>query len=545
MKLSIYLLKSTVSDFSQSLKPESPTRHYQSIRGTHVAEGFEYEVYLVASEPKQPKWVRFIQDHVDYSTIVDLLNISHSMLILIKVQTIDGLRFFAISGTHGYHIINKNYIEPNFGLRTTLNTVDHNKLKLLDTRSIGVQTKQKREATNIDAGIGDFAFEFDTEILRIVQGACVDDSIGSRIGGSDSLQLTTPITFSSLGRLCRDVYSKYKLETYKEHFEFIDYIEFEKDTSIISILDQQLADAINDKQSDLKISMACPDLIEYELASIYKIRGFGRVGEMEAVNLTDTYDFIGSNSISIAQLKNSIFFVGVDDSDQERACTPEDCLYAFMTFEGEINGDKYVLSNKNWYKIDSSYLSRIERELSHRVIECITPRLKNWLATANRNGDREYNEGKYNDQYRTEPEFLYLDKECFTFGRGHGRSKIEVADLYHHQTKKLFCIKKLTSSSTLSHLFSQATVSAELFREMEEYKQRFLEVANARWAGVTIDNCVFDELIFVYAIATDRNGNLIELLPIFSKINLLKHMKILQKMKFDVEIAQIQLLNGD
>lgn len=97
----------------------------------------------------------------------------------------------------------------------------------------------------------------------------------------------------------------------------------------------------------------------------------------------------------------------------------------------------------------------------------------------------------------------------------------------------------------MSHLFSQATVSAELFREMEEYKQRFLEVANARWAGVTIDNCVFDELIFVYAIATDRNGNLIELLPIFSKINLLKHMKILQKMKFDVEIAQIQLLNGD
>ncbi len=104
--------------------------------------------------------------------------------------------------------------------------------------------------------------------------------------------------------------------------------------------------------------------------------------------------------------------------------------------------------------------------------------------------------------------------------------------------------KKVEPFINISHLFSQATVSASLFKDMDDYKQKFMDQLRARWPNEQFPsiNNYLSELTFVYAIGVSKPGDLIDILPIFSKINLLKHARLLNRFGFKVEVARIELV---
>ena len=118
-------------------------------------------------------------------------------------------------------------------------------------------------------------------------------------------------------------------------------------------------------------------------------------------------------------------------------------------------------------------------------------------------------------------------------------SKVEICDLYEKETKSLICVKKLTSSSTLSHLFSQGSVSAKLFSELEDskkYKEKFPN-------ELTVENFKKERKLFtfVYAIGTEKEGDLLDLLTVFSKINLFSHIKSITNLGFNVALKKINM----
>jgi len=298
-----------------------------------------------------------------------------------------------------------------------------------------------------------------------------------------------------------------------------------------------LVSAINARQKDLKISVVYPDQIDYEKSGTFKFSGLRKPkdfegGEAPDVTLTEVYGYLENEQIDLSRLKERIKIVGLDPSSDE-LCTPQEPLYSYLVFETEWQGKRYILSNKKWYCVDKDYLARVEKDLQEHVQLLGTPTLKVWPRTAN--------EEIYNALYQNEPDYLCLDKQMF-IGAGYGRSKIEVADIFHEPTKKLLFVKKLNRSATLSHLFSQATISADLFKESSEYRDKFLTRLRQKWPHKIFDEDYLKSLCFVYTVGTSRQEPLVDIFPVFSKINLLKHLKILRKLSYGIELAKVSLL---
>jgi uncharacterized protein (TIGR04141 family) len=100
----------------------------------------------------------------------------------------------------------------------------------------------------------------------------------------------------------------------------------------------------------------------------------------------------------------------------------------------------------------------------------------------------------------------------------------------------MVCVKKLTKSATLSHLFSQGSVSAQLYNGEEPYRAR---VEGAVPAGGTANNLT---PTIVYAIGTSRPGALADELFFFSKVNLLSHARIVRQCGLKVALAKITIV---
>ncbi|MGE6761174.1 DUF6119 family protein, partial [Corallococcus interemptor] len=306
------------------------------------------------------------------------------------------------------------------------------------------------------------------------------------------------------------------------------------------LLDELVLDALNKRKSTTHISIAYPDQIDYNECVSFSISGKGRSKVVEQITLESVYEYLGDQPLELGDLKR-IKLVGLDDVTAKSRRTASEPLYAYLTFETELNGKKYILSNRRWYEVDSDYIDRLNRDLKQHIRFCTDPILKPWLKTQNKKRKWVHDEGEYNLASSADPNFLLLDKKLFTFGPSRGRSKVEVADLFHRPSAKLFCIKKLSASATLSHLFSQATVSAELFCDMEEYGDRFLGTIAKHWSAPKESRDYLKTLKFVYAIGTERPEPLLDLLPIFSKVMLMKHIRLLQRTRFEVELAKIAM----
>lgn len=539
MKFNIYLFKENVTSFNHCIRPSTTERSYQSIRGEHTLIGAEYEVYLVKGRPKEPDWIKFIRNHVDENKLSGVKNKTNSILIVLKIDTIEGNRFFAISCGHGYHLINREMIEFDFGLLTSLNCIEPNKIKSIESRSLGAQVIQNHEASNAEAKINEFGFEFDSDILRSVSGVCSDQALGTHITGSDNLCIKAKIGFAELADMCRESFAKYNLDIYQNNFKFIEFLKYEKDPSIISALNDSLVDSINERQGSPNISIAFPDQIEYEKCNYYEIRGLGRK-ELGDITLDEIYEYLNDTEVDFAKIKKGIKITGFDESSNP--CTIQESLYSFLTFEKEQDDKRYILCNGRWYFIIADYIRKIESEIERIIKPCETPLLKPWPMILNSKGKMSHNEGSYNMLYKTELEYLYLDKDLFNFGRGYGHSSSEIADIFHRSTNKLIFVKKLNRSATLSHLFSQGSVSADLFKDFSQYQDTFLDKVRCKWPEETYDKDMLNSLTFVYAIGASEDANLIEALPIFSKINLLKHAKIISKLNYKVEIAKIKMI---
>lgn len=102
----------------------------------------------------------------------------------------------------------------------------------------------------------------------------------------------------------------------------------------------------------------------------------------------------------------------------------------------------------------------------------------------------------------------------------------------------MVCVKKLTKSATLSHLFSQGSVSAVLYRGEEAYRER-LESAVPLIPGA--DKPSEGTPTIVYAIATERPGLIADALFFFNKVNLISHAKAVRRRGLQVAIAKIEM----
>lgn len=228
-KLSISLIKEGIP-INRVLKPDIPQ--------LTLANGLI--LYYKNNQPVSPKWVNsFLKG--EYVGLESLQGKSVSAVILYQIDVDDTHRIFAVCFGFGRSLLDPNVVEKRFGLLTTLNCVDADKLRSIDINSMEAVPLNNRIQSSTLAEIRNFNIDVDKDLLKSVTGKASGEELSGTISGADSLSVSTDKSYDEIEDFLIHCYHLYKSDHYREAgFDWINQIQEIKDKTLIEILDQQL-----------------------------------------------------------------------------------------------------------------------------------------------------------------------------------------------------------------------------------------------------------------------------------------------------------------
>jgi uncharacterized protein (TIGR04141 family) len=200
-------------------------------------------------------------------------------------------------------------------------------------------------------------------------------------------------------------------------------------------------------------------------------------------------------------------------------------LMNFIVFETNLDERKFVHADGVWIEVSANYVDEINASIVKIRDSTEALALPKML-----NGERE---DHYNTRAARDKGWLSLDKKNFPFG---GHQKLEPCDLVT-KAGQLICVKKMTASSGMSHLFAQAAGSADAFDRHAPFKN-FLNGQIESWTpGLTVPESSVPEMVM--AIATGRQESIRECLFFPSKVSMVRASQRIWQSGFVPVIAKI------
>ena len=433
-----------------------------------LKDGLEPEDSLRSgSEVKLKDWSRIEGAKISYGNMgghsapkwADFLDLGDEEKDELRNRTTYGIvfvptsnRWFAVSLGMGHVKLDSSKFVQNFGLRTVLNTVNPDQIRSVDIRTPDENTLTRRSQTSRASDQTAFNIDIDCDIVSSLAGFSKSDNLGSSIAGKDALTVSVKTVVDNLPQICSEAYINYGKDDYKNYFGWIDQILHIRERDLIEKLDSRLVDAINEALNGSVtecLHLAFPVIYDPEKTNSIKYKGFRSSVIYPDLDLSEYIEALrdrGITEYSPKYLKShTVHEVDGDGRDCGDKWKIRDCICIETTFEEQI----YVLSGGVWYKIDSD-LANVVKGFFDQVTRI------NLHPAEPGEKEEEYNRRvAANDDNG----LLCLDRKLI---RPTGAtSDIEVCDLISRK-KELIHVKNKTSSSRLSHLFSQGTVSAQV-----------------------------------------------------------------------------------
>lgn len=509
-KISIYLLKNNILNEYDILK--------EGYRVLHEYNDGKI-LYYSPTNIYQPKWLH------SFFRIDDdgLKNASSQAILLVTLSIEDETKIFAVVFGHGIHMLKDNVVEERFGLITLLNLIGENQIKRINRTNIGGSKKVSDEQVPATTNINEFGFQIDRDLLKKVHAKIDNDFLGKcMVVGGDLLSLSTERDVDNIEELLTYCCQTYQKTDYKTHFDWIDNISpINKDKDLINVLDEQLVTQINERNNE-KVMLALPELINWEDISGFRYSGDTSKVEYDDIEL-ETFVDIHTSFENIQQVKNKR--INHISANENRAISYWDayrCLFAEIAY----NGKHYCLSDKKWYEISINFIQSVE--VGYNSISKSEYTLQDY----DHSTESEYNE----DIASNMDNAISLDQKNVMFGGSY--SRIEICDIFTDD-KKLIHIKHNNGSSYMSHLFNQATVSAELLTDSS-----FRILANQKVHEVSGEYSFEDNLnprdYTVIIAIIDKYDDEIPRLPFFSKVSIRYAAQRIRAFGYNVEILKIQ-----
>ncbi|MCH5172026.1 MAG: TIGR04141 family sporadically distributed protein [Erysipelotrichales bacterium] len=510
-KLSIYLIKSEYQDIGQIV---DEFENKQIIDENTL-------LYYKQADAIKPTWVSSFFSSIEETSY--LYNANTRALLLKKIRIDNEFRIFGIVFGYGKSFLNDKFIEERFGLKVTLNTVNENSLRRISKVQIGGNQKASNEQMPSKANINEFDYNFDSDLINGVTGVSQNtDYLQGIISGSDSLNVTVENTLENIEGFLVDTYHVYKLDNYKNNFPWVDQITHVKNKALISNLDNELVKLIKDNNPN--IWMAVPGVVEWDYIKCFK---YSNSQECEDIIIDEVMSTI-ENFSDITQLKRKkIKCIGSLNELVIDEWSAYKCLFGEVIYENKT----YCINNGQWYRVDNDYVKKINDDYESSVVSDII--FDDYTKDIQ-------NEGEYTKQYvkKHKNDCLNLDTKVVRYGGG--RSSIEICDILR-KDKKLIHIKMYSGSATLSHLFNQGVVSAELLTD-----SNFLLAANTKIDEVSKENNIIEDYSInnindyevVFAIIS-KDESTLPRIPFFSKISYSNAKRRLNSMKIKYSICKI------
>jgi uncharacterized protein (TIGR04141 family) len=473
---------------------------------------------------KQPKWLSFLQEGSN-EEIKEVHNASTRALLFINCEE----RLFAIAFGYGHYMLKDDCYERGFGLKVTLNTVDPSKLRSLDTSNIEELTIQTRKQTSKSSSMDAFGLDILRDLMRMVTGEPLDQTLAARITGKDALVFNAKMFFRDLKEKLPKFLAAYYSDKYKEQFHWIDNLSEVRDPITLEKLDTLLIERLKKGEFE-KIHLAPPEIVDWLGIEGFKYSTNKKTDDiypdLEVEVFLRTFE---TEKLDLKRLKKCKILVKIS---AEEDLIPMWKLYDSIIFETFLDEELYVLTMGKWFNIETNFaktVSNFVKDIPDAEVEMPDCR-------------GSENETEYNKRAAKKMKSAVLmDRkliQCDT-----ARDKIELCDLFT-ENGQFIHVKPKRGSSTLSHLFAQGRVSAENFLQDQKFRRKVRQLVSeenkhfAKYFPDTKPNPSDYEIVFAFI--DESTKQLPESLPFFTKLNFMQTTRALNLLGFKVSKLKIK-----
>ncbi len=249
----IYQLKDNIPDPEAAL---DPNKRYRRI-GLAGDLGLPGTLYIGSQHRAKPHWVNMMNPYLEHEIPV-VYTASISAVLIVQYQD----RFFALPFGYGRTLLTPHSWVRDFGLKVTLNKIDPNKIRSIDSKIYDDLVVSTRKQTSQSSKLVSFELDVNRALLRGVTGEADEHDIFTRITGSGPVRVTTELAFTRLADMLDELVEGYADDAYQQHFPWVDNVR-EVDPALNAQLDERLTDAL--AANDLAGAyLAAPEIVDWE-----------------------------------------------------------------------------------------------------------------------------------------------------------------------------------------------------------------------------------------------------------------------------------------
>lgn len=403
-------------------------------------------LHIRRAQREKPKWFGLFDRAVQ-----DPLNLG-SRSVSAAYLTTAGDRTFAITFGHGHAMLQPSAFEERFGLRTTLNLVDPDRLRSIDRKVFEAVFRQGREQSTEPTKATNFGLNVETDLLRAVTGEPLDKKHGVRLSGADSLAVEVPTTLLELPALLRGYLAAFGSTEYQKRFDWIDHMAEVSDEAQRAHLDQTLVDRVRAGSFD-RLWLAVPEIVDWS-----KTVGFAftrRKNSPVQVDLHLRHLFDDRRDRAKTTLEDLKRWVAVAFSGDGDPTGDEWPVYRCVCFEIADGEHVFLLSDGKWYRIAKSYVAIVQEKFRSLLTD------HGELPPFDADSEAAYNRSLSGASFRL------IDRTIVRVGG----DPIEPCDLYGADGRLVF-VKRYSNSKPMSHLFGQALVAGEALKSEESCRKQ-------------------------------------------------------------------------
>lgn len=528
--LNAFLVKKEYSSLktSEYIKSSSHVNTYDLDRKYDITGN----LFVKIPNETKPHWSSFTEAITGVS-LNEIENRSSSAVLIIKTSK----AVIAFTFGYGRFLIDTKFFVQDFGIKTALNTLNHDSLRSVDLFTLEDQAVQKKSQASRESSVGVFGIDISRDVLRAVTGSPKDGVSLRNISGGDAVySFGIEMDVDYLPKLVDLLSDYYTQDSYKINFSWVDNIRKIKEKSEIDILDLKLLDKIKLKSKEITITI--PEIIQWD-----NIYGFSFTRNRSSIKPTiepKAYlDNIDLNNISTDSLKRDKLFIH-DIYDNEHEHKIYNCIY----FEHKEKDKTYILFSGFWYEIDNSFVARINSTINQIEVSSLAfPKVHFWDEIEDgKTKSKIEPEGDYNERAAGIHSYHLLDKKLIKSNRS--TTPIELCDLMTNSKQFIHVKHRKGGSAGLSHLFAQGSVSAEILLGDKDFRKKARTVLKKVCSGlqdtIPLDGFKSDGFEVVFLILGEDSKTLKENLPFFSKVNLSKAFENLSQRGFKVSIAGVE-----
>lgn len=495
-----FLLREEIATFEAAL--ENP----EEVDAVDLMDGLPFEGRLFVRRPAvhPPGWLEFVRSGIA-ADLSGLLNSGTAAVLVIYVRG----RLFAFTFGYGRFLLRTDCWVRDFGLKVVLNTVDPDRLRSVELRVVEEMVISRRTDASRASSPGSFGLDPGRDIMRGVAGQPTETALyGKQIFGSDAVAANLKVEFRDLGDTAARFLAAYNDTVYRARFGWVDQVKIVKRRDLVESLEAALLAALAD-DTEPRPYLAPPEMLPW--ANVEFTYTCDRGARHADLDLDDYLGNVDVDLLDIDRLRQHHVRALAIDSEVELGRWT---VYQCIVFETRHDESAYVLSEGQWFEIAATLVDEVRDGLA-----AIPP--ATLALPAARDGEWE---ADYNARAAAgEPGRALLDRQLSRVAAEHG--PIEICDILTEDGQFVH-IKRKTQSATLSHLFSQGRISADVFRRDPDIRDRLrAKLADTHPAIAAripdgASRVKAEEFEVVYGVITASPSGFPQNLPFFSRLNL-------------------------